>query len=101
MTAKKKLVSHTKTNLSSLVFLHQKRARRNSSKPDPAAGCLRGNPSAGYYPLTQRPREWGAADLGVYQTAAAQAWGHRVMKLVPYRGWITGALETFLKNYVC
>lgn len=31
-----------------------------------------GDPSAGRHPLPECAREWGSADLGIYQTAAAQ-----------------------------
>ena len=81
--SKKKVAFYKKTNLSSSISLHQQWTWRDSSESDPASGRVRGDPSAGHRPLPQRPRERGAADLGVHQAAAAEARGLRSLKPAP------------------
>ena len=57
---------------------------------------MRGDSSAGHHPLPQRPREWGAADLGVHQAAVAEAGVLHSLTPAPHlRRVVVGAAETF------
>ena len=57
---------------------------------------MRGDSSAGHHPLPQRPRERGAADLGVHQAAAAEAGGLHGLTPAPLlRRVVVGAADMF------